>query len=596
MLSRLGPASFAAALLLVSVSAQAPREVVRLVRTHAIEVPGGATMAAGFSPDGARLASGGTLGDLILWEVRSGKQLWRQWPSDHWIGEVAFAPDGRHIAAMGRHLTVHDPRTGKERWRREDTGPHGLAWSPDGARLAVALGAKVEVCDSERGTGIASFPVAASAVAFSKDGRSLFAGGNAGTVHRVQVADGKIEVLQQADAGPTESAWCQKIDATGPDLLVAGWRGDVRRGEQWLTHPETAYAMAVAPGAEAFAVGGEKTLSWWTRGGDERLQLPVPGGCMALAFHPDGRTLLVSTGRGDNALYRDGVRMAQLPGHKAAPGSIALSPDATVLALGGSRLLLQPLDGGEVLEMDLGDPVMVAVGRSGDEILVQGRRLSARSGHTGKTLSDWPLPENLVGAMYGPAGGGTAALSCSIRWPGVVTRWDLRDGAAMQLGSFIENTCDAAFAADGCFAIGGVEGDSGALSVFDQAGKLLHHKEDGPVATVAFSPDGKHLASATTVRIRGFATGKGTLTIRNAATFAVERSTSALVHWWRYLDDHLALAYDGTALQVWDVDALAPVQSIAIVPLCDLRLSADRRTLAVTTHRDAQVFRITRGD
>src|SRR5262249_15808600 len=55
-------------------------------------------------------------------------------------------------------------------------------------------------------------------------------------------------------------------------------------------------------------------------------------------------------------------------------------------------------------------------------------------------------------------------------------------------------------------------------------------------------------------------------------------------------------ADDGKALLVFDVDALVPVQTIAMPWLRSLRLSADGRTLAVATRTDVQVFKVTRRD
>jgi WD40 repeat protein len=225
------------------------------------------------------------------------------------------------------------------------------------------------------------------------------------------------------------------------------------------------------------------------------------------------------------------------------------------------------------------------------------RQVSVRSGHTGKTLAEWPLPSGLSGEMHVPDGGGRGMV-CDRSWPEGLAHWDLRDDKVRELGGFDEISLDVGFAADGRFAVAissGVEGEFGELRLYDQDGEQRQRVEGhGPMTTVAFSPDGKHLACARAVRFPGVPASTGTLTIRDATTLAVERSTAALVHWWRYLDEHVALAYDGKALQVWDVDALVPVQSIATEWLRSLRLSGDGGTLAVTTARDVQVFRITR--
>jgi len=103
-----------------------------VVRTHT--VPGGVTFAAAFAPNGTALCTGGELGDVILWDLKTAGPRWRAQQSDHWIGEIAWPPAGDRVAVLGRELTVHDAADGRELLRREAYGPHGLAFSPDGRR------------------------------------------------------------------------------------------------------------------------------------------------------------------------------------------------------------------------------------------------------------------------------------------------------------------------------------------------------------------------------------------------------------------------------------------------------------------------------
>ena len=76
--------------------------------------------SAAFSPDGATLAGGGW-GDarLHLWEAATGEEL-KVFPK---IGEdirsVAFAPDGKTVAAAADNIYLYDSVIGKERLRIE---------------------------------------------------------------------------------------------------------------------------------------------------------------------------------------------------------------------------------------------------------------------------------------------------------------------------------------------------------------------------------------------------------------------------------------------------------------------------------------------
>ena len=71
-----------------------------------LTVPGGVTFAAAFAPNGTTLCTGGELGDVILWDLKTATARWRVQQSDHWIGEIAWPPAGDRVAVLGRELTI----------------------------------------------------------------------------------------------------------------------------------------------------------------------------------------------------------------------------------------------------------------------------------------------------------------------------------------------------------------------------------------------------------------------------------------------------------------------------------------------------------
>jgi WD40 repeat protein len=88
------------------------------------EYPEAVTTAA-FSPDGRLVAAGDInhtpdqapyrLGSVAVWDVRSGKLLWKTTTRHGWVSGVTFSPDGKTIAVAREDgvVLLDDPRTGR---------------------------------------------------------------------------------------------------------------------------------------------------------------------------------------------------------------------------------------------------------------------------------------------------------------------------------------------------------------------------------------------------------------------------------------------------------------------------------------------------
>ncbi|HET9908885.1 MAG TPA: NB-ARC domain-containing protein [Anaerolineales bacterium] len=307
-----------------------------------------------FTSDNHRLLSGGEDGTLRVWNVTSGNciQVVRGHASA--LYDVDWSPDSTQLISGGTDylVTIHsltaeiaprvmrghtgvvlgvgwgsNGRLASSEWDNiihlwnAETGSllqvlrhpadhgnyfYGLAWSPDGQRLASATyrhGIQIFEPDTHHQHWVGSpFPTWIRRVAWSPDGRQIAGGGDDGTVHIWDSTTGTLlHRLVGSRGRVTDVAWSPdgsqlasgSSDKETGELFI--W--DTRRGERVYTgkHPGIIYAVAWGPNKSQVVTGGsDGNLRWWDikRGKSVLIQEAHQGTIQSIKRSPDGKRLV----------------------------------------------------------------------------------------------------------------------------------------------------------------------------------------------------------------------------------------------------------------------------------------------------------------
>jgi WD40 repeat protein len=341
-----------------------PPGVVARLGTERLCHPGARFLV--FSPDDKTLASIGMFGELLVWDVTTGKELWRFFKKEerfHGVSSAAFSPDGKLLALCCGDKTVRvlDAATGQEQQKfdaaagLEQQKPNQtaglmarLVFSPDGKRLAAGgEGRSVLVWDLESGKALGEWGDFKHVVslAYSADGKSLVALGrhddHRQTLCRWDAATGK-ELVRQPFPPNTQNQCTLSHDgdlvaAITDDgkpvsLLESDSGKELRRCEGETARPVVAFS-ADGRFLTASHAGGDIRV-WEAATGKVRNQFkapPAPAQWRSVAVSHDGKLVALAGGEADFAVHiwdaAEGKEPHTFPGHRQGFLTVAFSAD-----------------------------------------------------------------------------------------------------------------------------------------------------------------------------------------------------------------------------------------------------------------------------
>lgn len=441
-----------------------------------------------------------------------------------WVVSTDFSSDGKYLAAIGKDGTtiLWDAKSGKEVYRlpgstapNDAFGTQRLAFSADGTRLAVADSNLIKIWGVSSGdllSTLTGHKYDVWAVAFSPDGKRLASGGfNEGAVRIWDISTGEALILEGHTAAIEGLAFHPNgewLATASDDFTMKIW--DTATGEllrEVVDFQDVVDGVAFnSDGTRLAATSTGVELRIWDATNIEGNEiLRIEENVSLVAFSPDGSQIAAASGSNIKIWDANTAQeLRTLIGHAGWVLDIVFSPDGTQLASASfdeTTKVWSITPGKEEVAVS-GQGILfahVAFSPDGTLFATDGADGSATIWDAITGESKQTFMEHR-GRVFGIAFGTKGNLFATAGVDGTVNVWDTKTGQKLHaLAAHMDGVRDVAFSADG--TIIATSGFDGTAKIWDATtGNKLHELpvKDSFVLGVAFSPDGARLATSST--------------------------------------------------------------------------------------------------